>query len=415
MTETKRVPELRFKADDGSEFPEWEEKKLGDSGSIRSGIGFPNQMQGKTGLPIPFIKVSDMNIPGNEIEIQESNHTVSYEDVSQMRAQVFSSPSILFAKVGAAVFLNRKRVIRKDFLIDGNMMALTPAEKESADFLYFMMQTIDLPKHAQVGALPSYNASDISRIPASLPSLPEQKKIAEFFSLLDERISKQADKVTSLREYKKGLSQRIFSRELRFKDDNGEDYPEWEEKKLGEVADLLRGGSLSKADLSATGNPCILYGELYTKYGEVIREVASKTDAAEKGAPGRRGDVIMPSSGESPWDIVTASALSVDSALLSGDMTIIRRKPDARYNSEFLARYINTPLKSVLAKKAQGASVTHLYSSDIAPALVSFPSLPEQEKIAALLSTMDSKIAKEEEKLAALREQKRGLMQRMFV
>ena len=115
--------QIRFKADDGSEFGEWEEKTLGSLGVFKSGQGFPEKYQGgKTG--VPFFKVSDMNTYGNEKRMVVANNYVDADSILEMKVKVILDESIIFAKVGAAVFLERKR-LATNFLIDNNMMAFT--------------------------------------------------------------------------------------------------------------------------------------------------------------------------------------------------------------------------------------------------------------------------------------------------
>ncbi|MBX9076629.1 restriction endonuclease subunit S [Streptococcus anginosus] len=168
----------------------WEQRKLGEVGITQSGIGFPDAEQGgKEG--IPFFKVSDMNIIGNEFEMQSANNYVSKEQIERKNWKPITSvPAIMFAKVGAAIMLNRKRLIRHPFLIDNNTMAYIFDKTWDINFGKIIFDTIYLPKYSQVGALPSYNGSDIENINVFMPnSLPEQKAIGDFFSTLDRSIA----------------------------------------------------------------------------------------------------------------------------------------------------------------------------------------------------------------------------------
>ena len=122
--------EVRFKREDGTDFPEWEENMLGNIGRAAGGVGFPEKYQGHRDLPIPIYKVSDMNTPGNEVYMVSSNNYVSAELLQQMKAKPCTNTSIIFAKVGAAVFLDRKRIANSPFLVDNNMMVFTPSCEE---------------------------------------------------------------------------------------------------------------------------------------------------------------------------------------------------------------------------------------------------------------------------------------------
>ena len=168
----------------------WEQRKLGDIGKARSGVGFPDADQG--GLTgVPFFKVSDMNSDGNENEMTVANNYVTAEQIADHRwSPITELPAIFFAKVGAAVMLNRKRLCRFPFLLDNNTMAysLSPT-KWDADFAKALFGTVDLTSLVQVGALPSYNAGDVESMEIYLPSLLEQEQIGAYFKQLDHLIT----------------------------------------------------------------------------------------------------------------------------------------------------------------------------------------------------------------------------------
>ncbi len=167
---------------------------------------------------------------------------------------------------------------------------------------------------------------------------------------------------------------------------------EWERKKLGEVAEIFKGKGISKEQLSLEGIPCILYGELYTKYkSEIISEVISRTNINEFGlVKSKSNDVIIPASGETAIDISTARCVVYDDVLLGGDLNILRLKND---NGVFLSYQINGRRKFDIAKLAQGISVVHLYGERIKTLNVYFPNIAEQTQIASFLSLIDERIA----------------------
>ena len=175
---------------------------------------------------------------------------------------------------------------------------------------------------------------------------------------------------------------------LRFPEFEGE----WQEKRLSDIADLSKGIGISKDQLSADGEPCILYGELYTKYkSETINEVISKTNIDNtKLVKSKANDVIIPCSGETAEEIATARCVLKDDILLGGDLNIIRLHG---YDGSFMSYQLNGKGKYDIAKVAQGVSVVHLYGEHLKNIKTINPSLNEQKKIANLLSLLDERIA----------------------
>ena len=195
-------------------------------------------------------------------------------------------------------------------------------------------------------------------------------------------------------------------------------FPEFEEKwvkkKLENIASFGKGKSLSKKDISEEGYPCILYGELYTKYGPITTKVYSKTNNIDKKLVySDKNQVLIPSSGETDIDIATATCINVsEKIIIGGDLNIITPKiADGR----FISLYINGKGKYNLAKYAQGKSVVHLYNSDIKKLEFFLPKeINEQEKIGDFFSKLDRQIELEEQKLELLEQQKKGYMQKIF-
>lgn len=195
---------------------------------------------------------------------------------------------------------------------------------------------------------------------------------------------------------------------LRFKEFSGE----WKEKKLGDIGFLLKGKGISKADIDEDGAlECIRYGELYTHYNEVIRDVLSRTNVSPKELVlSQNNDVIIPASGETQEDIATASCILKEGVALGGDLNIIRTD----LNGVFLAYYLNNAKKRDIASMSQGVSVIHLYPNQLKSLMIHTPQKEEQQKIADTLSSLDILIENEQAKLAQLQEHKKGLMQNLF-
>lgn len=202
-----RIPEIRFCGftDD------WEQRKLGEVGKARSGVGFPDTEQGGM-IGVPFFKVSDMNSDGNENEMTVANNYVTAEQIAAYRwSPIEELPALFFAKVGAAVMLNRKRLCRFPFLLDNNTMAYSLSSTEwNADFAKALFETIDLTSLVQIGALPSYNAGDVEAMEISMPSLSEQGQIGEFFKQLDNLITLHQRKLEKLKNIKKSMLEKMF-------------------------------------------------------------------------------------------------------------------------------------------------------------------------------------------------------------
>lgn len=186
----------------------------------------------------------------------------------------------------------------------------------------------------------------------------------------------------------------------------------WKSDLIADVATISKGKGISKADVTKDGaTPCIRYAELYTLYGEVINEVRSHTNISpEDLVLSRAEDVILPASGETRADIATAACVMRDGVALGGDLNILR----SDLHGPFFSYLLNSPLRYIIAQVAQGDTVTHLYPSQISTISIAYPSLAEQQKIAECLSSLDVVIAAEGRKLEALRDHKRGLMQRLF-
>ena len=182
----------------------------------------------------------------------------------------------------------------------------------------------------------------------------------------------------------------------------------WKECELQDIASISKGAGISKDQLSDTGEPCILYGELYTKYkSEVITDVLSKTniDTANL-VRSKANDVIIPSSGETAIDISTARCVPFDNILLGGDLNILRLKEQ---DGRFFSYQLNGVRKLDIAQIAQGVSVVHLYGESLKRLIVRYPSRSEQQKISSLLASIDERITTQIRIIAQLKSLITGL------
>ena len=191
---------------------------------------------------------------------------------------------------------------------------------------------------------------------------------------------------------------------LRFPEFSGE----WVETTLGKISEITKGSGISKDQLSEQGTPCILYGELYTKYkSEIIDEVYSRTELDSSSlVKSKANDVIIPCSGETAIDISTARCVPFDNILLGGDLNIIRLKHD---DGGFFAYQLNGARKKDIARVAQGVSVVHLYGENLKQIRVYHPNIEEQKKITRLLSLIDERIATQNKIIEKLQSLIRGL------
>ena len=195
---------------------------------------------------------------------------------------------------------------------------------------------------------------------------------------------------------------------LRFKEFQGE----WKEERLADIAKFYKGTGISKDQLSDEGEPCILYGELYTRYkSETIGKVISKTNIDNtKLVKSKTNDVIIPCSGETAEDIATARCVLNDNILLGGDLNIIRLHG---YDGTFMSYQLNGKRKYDIARVAQGVSVVHLYGEHLKGVKTINPCLTEQKKIASLLTLLDERIATQNKIIDELQSLIKGISQKI--
>ncbi len=186
---------------------DWTSTILGELCQLKGGSGFKTDFQGRESGVYPFIKVSDMNLSGNERKIHTANNWVSSDDLKQLKAKAHPAGSVVFAKIGIALTYNRRRILTQPTIIDNNMMAaISNAEKVDAKFLYYLLTTIDFNLLVKGSALPYINASDVAAVAVSLPPLPEQRAIASILGSLDEKIELNRRQNATLEQ----MAQRVF-------------------------------------------------------------------------------------------------------------------------------------------------------------------------------------------------------------
>ena len=241
-----------------------------------------------------------------------------------------------------------------------------------------------------------------------LPCKDEQDKIAAFLECLNTRIENQRTLVVALKKYKRGVVRTLLSpKHCKLKN------VEWTTAKIGDIGTFIKGAPLSKADISSDGTPFILYGELYTTYNEVISKVVRKTQASvDKQYYSQIGDVIIPTSGETPEEISTASCVMLPDIILAGDLNIYRcTQVDGRIMSYILNHVVNDRI----ARIAQGKSVVHVQAAELSKIEITYPDPFSQKTIIAILAAISDRIDQSNAELRLLHELRKALLQKLFI
>ncbi len=415
------IPKLRFKEFEGKS-QSYKKHSFVDVFTFSTGKNI-KQNEASPLFETPCVRYGELYHMYNEVIYEVINRT----DLDKADLRLSNGDEILLPSagedpldIGSASALPFKNVA-----IGRTINILRPLSKDkyfqnyAAYYINFRLRK-KISTLAKGSSISNVYNSDLKKLEIVLPTLPEQQKIASFLTSVDGKIQQLTRKKTLLEQYKKGVMQKLFAQEIRFKparpsggDDEGKDYPDWEGKKLGEVAIFSKGKGISKGEISEDGNlECIRYGELYTKYRETIDVVSSRTSLLSKGLTlSEKDDVIIPTSGETQLDIATASCVLREGIALGGDLNVIRSDNDG----VFLAYYMNSHLKYDIARLSQGISVVHLYSSQLKTLKMEIPSLPEQQKIAAYLNSLDQKIETVNHQITQTQAFKKGLLQGMFV
>lgn len=298
---------------------------------------------------------------------------------------------------------------------------VTFTTKQNPIFMEYLVRTDKFIKMSQkyvegtVEKLRTLKAENFLMLEVYIPiSMIEQEKIANILFSVDEMISMIESEIAVWEEKKKGMMQKVFLQEARFKKENGFDYQKWEEQEIRNLGEFTKGASLSKADISETGTPFILYGELYTTYNEVAYEIKRKTKAiVEDKYYSKIGDVVIPTSGESAEEISTSTCVMKEGVILAGDLNIFRSDV---LDGRIMSYILNYQVKNKIAKIAQGKSIVHVQAKELGKIKIQYPvDKEEQEKIAEFFSIIDEVIEIKKQKLEIWKNIKKGLLQQMFV
>ena len=401
---------------------DWEQRKLGDIGKARSGVGFPNAEQGGV-TGIPFFKVSDMNLGGNENEMTVANNYVTAEQIAVHRwSPITELPAIFFAKVGAAVMLNRKRLCRFPFLLDNNTMAysLSPTMWD-ADFAKALFGTIDLTSLIQIGALPSYNAGDVESMETYLPSILEQGQIGAFFKQLDNLITLHQRKYDKFVATKKALIEKIFPKkasnvpQLRFK---GYESP-WQNKTLEKIGTTYTGLSgKTKDDFGHGEARFVTYVNVFKNPIADVKGVDFvEIDASQNIV--KNGDVLFTTSSETPEEVGMSSVWlgDTENTYLNSFCFGYRLFSSEKIDPLYLAYLLRSPeIRKEFQFLAQGISRYNISKTKVMDIVISVPEdYEEQVKIGKLFFNLDKLIELTQKKYEKLESLKKAMLNKMFV
>lgn len=379
----QKVPKLRFPEFTG----EWEEKRLREFCEINP----KNSL-----LPNSFIYI--------DLEAVTSGRLLK---VNKLRKEEAPSRAQRLLKKGDILYQTVRPYQKNNFyfkLKEENYVASTGYAQlrtnQNSHFLYQFLHTNNFVNKVLENCTgtnyPAINTTILSNLNISFPSLPEQEKIADFLTLFDKEMELEEKKLELLKENKKGYMQKIFSQELRFKNDNGNDYPQWEEKKLGEIVTIKKGEQLNKSCLTKQGiYPCLNGGINYSGYTDKYNTLK---------------DTIAISEGGNSCGHINY----VKTKFWSGGHCYTVLDIWENINKKNLYYYLKFNEKRI-KKMRVGSGLPNIQKTDLINFKIQLPSLPEQEKIANFLSMADEEIELMENKIEKLKEIKKGLLQQMFI
>lgn len=297
------------------------------------------------------------------------------------------------------------RCVLKDDILLGGDLNIIRLHGYDGSFMSYQLngkRKYDIAKVAQGVSVVHLYGEHLKNIKTINPSLNEQKKIANLLSLLDERISTQNKIIEDLKKLKSAIIEWHYGQ------------VEKQNVCIGDLGEPFNVGNLAKEDLTETGMPCVIYGELFTTYGETISQIESHTNKAEGMILSKKGDLLFPSSTTvDAMSLIAPSVINVDGVILGGDMFGIHITPNS--NAQYLSYYFNHIAKRQLAKFAKGSTIIHLHYADIEKAKLLLPSLEEQNRMANCLISLDTKINIESIFISLLNSQKAYLLRQMFI
>lgn len=423
-------PKLRFKADDGSQFPDWEEKTFNDVADYKKGP-FGSALKKEIFVPKSndTVKVYEQqNAISKDWKLERYFVTNEYFQ-SKMKSFAVSGGDIIVSCAGTIGEMYELPHDAEEGIINQALMRVR-IKKSVINSMIFrcvfdkMISTegVKISNGSALKNIPPF--ADMKKQSVFVPSLPEQQKIADFLSTIDTVIEKQKETVSAWEERKKGVMQKLFSQEVRFKADDGSDFPEWEEKSFSDVFENLNNSTFSRDCLNyEAGNvKYIHYGDILTKFGFAIDVQSSNVPYVnddldcEKYASLSDGDIVIADTAEDDTVGKAVEIMNTHCGKTISGLHTIACHPKEKFASKYLGYFMNADIyHNQLRPYMQGIKVTSVSKTNIALTKILVPCLAEQQKIADGLSSLDEVIEKQKATLAAWEELKKGLLQQMFV
>ena len=412
------APALRFKDGFGRDFPDWKHSTLGRVATITSG-GTPSRANSDYwNGNIPWVTTSliDFNI------INEANEYITELGLKNSSAKIFPKNTLLMAMYGQGKTRGKVAVLGTKATTNQACAAIMLNETVNTGFVFQNLagRYDEIRELSNAGGQENLSAGLIKEITLSHPSLPEQTKIANFLTAVDEKLAQLTRKHDLLTQYKKGVMQQIFSQELRFKDDDGLVFPEWEEENLLQLSESgFSNGVFNDPTKVGKGYKLINVLDMYinSTINETKLTLVELSDAEFNRNKVECGDIFFTRSSLVKSGIAYSNIYIGHSQDITFDGHLIRMRPRKDKLCPIFASYLlRTPsVRKQLVARGKTATMTTIGQADIAAVTVSFPALAEQTKIANFLTAIDEKISATKAQLEAVKQYKQGLLQQMFV
>jgi type I restriction enzyme S subunit len=390
---------------------EWTEAELGDAASFKGGSAFKEIYQGRTSGDLPFIKVSDMNLPGNEREIHVANNWITEAEAKYMCASPMPTKAIVFAKVGAALMLNKRRRLVRPTIIDNNMMAAIPNERRiSSDYLLLYLRTIDLGRVAQASAVPSVNQQQMAALPVLLPPLQEQHKISEILSVWDGAIETVEALIANARQQKEALMQALLTGKRRLP----EFHEDWAWVRFADVFHRVR----EKNDVGDTNILTISAQHGLVSQTDYFNKIVASDDVRGYTLL-RRGDFAYNKSYSDGYPFGAFKPLDRYDRGIVSSLYICFRLASADHDHDFMRHYFeaglfNREVARIAQEGARNHGLLNVSVVDFFNALLHTPCREEQVAIATVINNAEGKEQMLIKQRGALRDEKSALMQQLL-
>lgn len=398
------VPKLRFPGFEG----EWELKKVGQlCDSIVPGRNKPTNFDGD----IPWITTPDIEHNGI-ISYSKKGLNISRNEAKKVGSKIVPINSIIISCVGE---LGLSAIAGKEIIINQQLHAFIPKEKIEYRFLLYQLNLKKkyMDKVATKTAVPYMNKDNCNSIPIDFPTLPEQQKIASFLSAVDEKIQQLSRKKELLSQYKKGVMQQLFSGKLRFKDENGEDYADWEEKKLGEVCEIAKSGGTPTSTNREYYNGDIPFLSIsdMTSQGKYLNYT---TNHISKLGLDNSSSWIVPANSIIYSMYASVGFVAINKIPLATSQAVLNLILKKGISTDFMY-YKLVDFQKEIAQFITTGTQGNLNAQSVKNFKIELPSLQEQQKIANFLSSIDVKIESTNQQINQTQSFKKGLLQQMFV